>query len=49
MCRDVNKNGRINIKINPVMLRDHSADSDSTNKVAIIKIEPGSMAINHDG
>jgi len=37
------------MKINPRMLNDHSADSDSTNKAAIIKIVPGIMAINHDG
>ena len=49
MCRDVNRNGRITIKINPAMLSDHSVDSDSTKKAAIIKIEPGSMAISHDG
>lgn len=49
MCRDVNKNGRIIIKMNPMMLSDHSVDSDSTNMAAIIKIEPGNMAINHDG
>jgi len=37
------------IKIIPLMLSDHSANSDVTKKTAIIKIEPGSMAINHDG
>ena len=40
---------RIIIKIIPMMLSDHSADSDSTNKAAIIKIEPGSKATIHDG
>ncbi len=49
MCSGVNRNGRIIIRIMPRMLSDHSTDTEPTNKAAIIKIVPGSMAINHDG
>ncbi len=34
---------------NPTILSPHSKDSDDTNNAAIINIEPGIMAINHDG
>ena len=37
------------ISINPNMLSDHSTRSELTNIAAIIKIDPGSIAVNHDG
>jgi len=37
------------IRISPMILSDHSTESESTNMAAIISIEPGSMAVNHDG
>jgi hypothetical protein len=47
-CSGVNRKGRIIIRVMPMMLSDHSTDSELTNKAAIIKIVPGIMAINHD-
>ena len=49
MCSGVKKNGRIIIRNSPMMLSDHSTDTEPTNKAAIIKIVPGIIATNHDG
>jgi len=49
MCSGVNRNGMIIIRVIPMMLSDHSTDTEPTNKAAIIKIVPGSIAVNQDG
>ena len=49
LCNGANINGMIIIRINPMILSDHSTESASTNMAAIIKTEPGNMAVNHDG
>ena len=45
----VKRNGITTISVKPTILSPHSSDSEVTNNAAIIKTEPGGIAVNHNG